>query len=87
MASIGEMERNRIKSRTAEGIAIGKAQGKFKGRKLGSTQSDEKLLERHQTIQKKLQKGLTVREINEITGASSATIIKVKKVMSKRKMI
>jgi DNA invertase Pin-like site-specific DNA recombinase len=87
MASIGEMERNRIKTRTAEGIAIGKAMGKFTGRKLGTIQSDEKLLQRHQTIQKKLQKGLTVREINEITGASSATIIKVKKVMSNRKMI
>ena len=49
--------------------------------------NDEKLLERHQTVQKKLQKGLTVREINEITGASSATIIKVKKVMTNRKML
>lgn len=87
MASIGEMERNRIKTRTAEGIAIGKALGKFTGRKLGTTQSDEKLLQRHQTIQKKLIKGLTIREINNITGASSATIIKVKKVMSNRKMI
>lgn len=87
MASIGEMERNRIKTRTAEGIAIGKALGKFTGRKLGTTQSDEKLLQRHQTIQKKLQKGLTIREINNITGASSATIIKVKKVMTNRKMI
>ena len=87
MASIGEMERNRIKIRTAEGIAIGKALGKFTGRKLGTTQSDEKLLQRHQTIQKKLQKGLTIREINHITGASSATIIKVKKVMSNRKML
>jgi DNA invertase Pin-like site-specific DNA recombinase len=87
MASIGEMERNRIKIRTAEGVAIGKALGKFTGRKLGSTQSDEKLLKRHQTIQKKLAKGLTIREVSEITGASSATIIKVKKVMSNRKMI
>ena len=87
MASIGEMERNRIKTRTAEGIVIAKALGKFTGRKLGSTQSDEKLLQRHQTILKKLQKGLTVREITEITGASSATIIKVKKVMKNRKMM
>ena len=87
MASIGEMERNRIKTRTAEGIAIGKAMGKFTGRKLGSTQSDEKLLQRHQTIQKKLIKGLTVREVSEITGASSATILKVKKVMQNRNMI
>nr|WP_315193468.1 recombinase family protein [uncultured Flavobacterium sp.] len=87
MASIGEMERNRIKTRTAEGIAIGKAMGKFTGRKLGSTQSDEKLLQRHQIIHKKLIKGLTVREVSEITGASSATILKVKKVMQNRNMI
>ncbi len=87
MASIGEMERNRIKSRTAEGIAIAKAMGKFTGRKFGTIQSDEKLLQRHQSVSKKLQKGLSVREITEITGASSATIIKVKKVMVNRKMI
>lgn len=87
MGSIGEMERNRIKTRTAEGVAIGKALGKFTGRKLGSIQTDEKLLQRHQTIVKKLQKGLTIREISEITGASSATIIKVKKVMQNRNMI
>lgn len=86
MGSIGEMERNRIKTRTAEGIAIGKALGKFTGRKLGSIQTDEKLLLRHQTIVKKLQKGLTIREISEITGASSATIIKVKKVMKFRQI-
>ncbi|MDL2143861.1 recombinase family protein [Flavobacterium tructae] len=87
MASIGEMERDRIKTRTAEGIAIGKAMGKFKGRKLGSIQSDEKLLQRHQNIQKKLVKGLTIREVSEITGTSSATIIKVKKVMQNRNIL
>ena len=70
-----------------EGIRIAQALGKFSGRKTGAVQSDEKLLERHQAIQKKLQKGLTIREITEITGASSATIIKVKKVMTNRKMI
>lgn len=87
MASIGEMERNRIKTRTAEGVAIAKALGKFTGRKIGAIQSDEKLLQRHLTVQKKLQKGLSIREISEITGASSATIIKVKKVMQNRKML
>lgn len=87
MASIGEMDRNRIKQRTAEGVSIAKSLGKYSGRKYGSTQSDEKLLKRHILIQKKLQKGLTIREISEITGASSATIIKVKKVLVVRKMI
>jgi DNA invertase Pin-like site-specific DNA recombinase len=87
MGSIAEMERNRIKTRSMEGIKIAQALGKFSGRKIGAIQSDEKLLERHQAIQKKLQKGLTIREITDITGASSATIIKVKKVMLNRKMI
>ncbi|MEC5166667.1 DNA invertase Pin-like site-specific DNA recombinase [Flavobacterium sp. PL11] len=87
MGSIGEMSRNQIKSRAMEGIKIGQAHGKFKGRKIGAVQSEEKLLQRHQIVMKKLQKGLTIREINEITGASSATIIKVKKVMVNRKMI
>ncbi|WP_178983670.1 recombinase family protein [Winogradskyella helgolandensis] len=36
MGSIAEMERSRIKERTAEGIKIAQAQGKFKGRKVGS---------------------------------------------------
>ena len=81
MGSIAEMERNKIKERQSEGIVIAKAQGKFKGRKLGSTQSTQKLLERHPIIAQKLKKGLTVRDINEITGASSATIIKVKKAL------
>jgi len=83
MGSIAEMERNRIKERTTEGIKIAKANGKYKGRKIGSTQSDEKLLERHQIIVKKLEKGLTVREIATIVDCSTATVMKVKKVISK----
>ena len=58
MGSIAEMERNRLKERQAEGIALNKH--KFLGRKLGSTISDTKLLERHQIIVKKLRKGLSV---------------------------
>lgn len=87
MGSIGELERNKIKERCAEGVAIARAVGKYSGRKIGAVQSDEKLLQRHQIVSKKLQKGLTIREISEITGASSATIIKVKKVMINRKII
>lgn len=81
MGSIAEMERSRIKERTAEGIKIAQAQGKFKGRKLGSTQSNSRLLERHQIIVKKLNKGLTVREVAEIVGKSTTTVMKVKKVL------
>jgi DNA invertase Pin-like site-specific DNA recombinase len=82
MASIAEMERNRIKERTSEGIEVAKAQGKFKGRKVGSVQSSTKLLERHPVIVKKLNKGLTVREVAEITCKSTTTVMKVKKVLN-----
>lgn len=79
MASIAEMERNRIKERTKEGIAIAKAKGKYTGRKIGSVQTTSKLLERHGEVIKKLEKDLTIREIAQITGKSTATIQKVKK--------
>lgn len=81
MGSIAEMERNRIKERTSEGIKIAQAQGKFKGRKIGSTQSNTRLLERHPNIVKKLNKGLTVREVSEIVGKSTTTVMKVKKIL------
>ena len=87
MGSIGEMSRNQIKTRSMEGIKIAQALGKFSGRKIGAVQSDEKLLERNQTIVKKLQKGISMRDISEITGSSSATICKVKKVMTNRNML
>lgn len=87
MGSIAEMNRNQIKQRAMEGIKVAQALGKFKGRKIGAVQSDEKLLQRHQTIVKKLQKGMPMRDITQITGSSSATICKVKNVMINRKMI
>ena len=87
MGSIAEMNRNQIKQRAMEGIKVAQALGKYQGRKVGATQTDEKLLLRHQTIVKKLQKGISIRDISEITGASSATICKVKRVMVNRKLL
>lgn len=87
MASIAEMERNRIKERTQEGITIAKAHGRFKGRKLGSCQSESRLLERHPVVVQKLKSGLSYRDISAITGKSSATVAKVKKVMKKRSLL
>jgi len=87
MGSIAEMNRNQIKMRSMEGIKVAQALGKFQGRKLGAVQTDEKLLQRHQTIVKKLQKGMSMRDITQITGSSSATICKVKNVMINRNLL
>ena len=84
MGSIAEMERNRIKERTSEGIKIAQAKGKFKGRRPGSVQSSARLLERHPNIVKKLNKGLTVREVAEIVGKSTTTVMKVKRVLNRK---
>jgi DNA invertase Pin-like site-specific DNA recombinase len=85
MGSIAQQERDRIKERQAEGIAVAKVSGKYTGRKVGSTQSDSKLLERHPIIVKKLKKGgLSVRDIAELANCSPNTIMKVKKVLQKR---
>jgi DNA invertase Pin-like site-specific DNA recombinase len=70
MGSISELSRIQIKEKSLEGIRVAKALGKYHGRKIGSTQTDEKLLQRHQSICKKLQKGISIRDISEITGAS-----------------
>ena len=82
MGSIAEMERNRIKERQSEGITIAKAEGKFKGRKVGSLQSTQRLLERHPIIVQKLKKGLSIRDVATITKASTTTINKIKKALA-----
>jgi len=81
MASIAEMERNKIKERTSEGILIAKAQGKFKGRKVGSIQTKERLLSRYPVVVQKLKKGIAVRDISVITGNSTTTVMKIKKAL------
>lgn len=88
LSSLAQLNREIINDRCKDGIAARKARpGGYVGRKLGSTQTDVRLLERHLIVQKKLLKGLTIREINEITKKSTATIIKIKKVMIKRHML
>jgi DNA invertase Pin-like site-specific DNA recombinase len=84
MGSIGELERNKIKERCTEGIAIAKGAGKYTGRKIGSTQGDDKTLQRHADVVLKLKRGLTVRDISAVTGKSSATITNVRKILVKR---
>lgn len=84
MGSVAQMERMRLKERQSEGIAIAKVNGKFKGRKIGSVQTNDKLIERHPLIVQFLQKGFTIREIVALTGKSSATITKVKKVLEQK---
>lgn len=82
MATLAEMERERIRERQAEGIAIAKRQGKYKGRKAGTTDSRAKFLTKHKDVQRELKAGLSVRKAAKLTGKSPATVQKVKAAMA-----
>jgi DNA invertase Pin-like site-specific DNA recombinase len=51
------------------------------GRKKGSIDSDEKILERHSDVVKLLKRGISIRNISTITNKSSNTVLKVKRIM------
>lgn len=64
-----------------DGIEKAKLLGRFSGRKKGTIICDEKTLQNHEDIVVLLKQNLTVREISKITKKSSATIVKVNKII------
>jgi len=81
LSIMAKFERQQIRERQAEGIAIAKLQGKYQGRKINSTESIGNFLNKPKSIQirKLLEKGRTYHEIRKITNCSPSTIKKVKK--------
>jgi DNA invertase Pin-like site-specific DNA recombinase len=81
MSALAGIERTNIRERQLEGIAIAKAQGKYAGRRHGSTESAEKFLAkpRSQQIAKLLDEGYRVIHIAKVLGVSTTTVIKVKR--------
>lgn len=81
LGSIAEFERSRIRERQAEGIAIAKKKGNFKGRPVGSAYSNEKVLNLHPKVLKYLKEGESLKRTALLSGVSVPTVIKVKKIM------
>lgn len=82
---VAEMERNLIRERQAEGIAIAKASGTYKGRKKGTIESNLKFL--NKTKVKKaieyLNNGMKGVEVQKLIGLHPNTITKIKKTIQK----
>lgn len=79
---VGEMERNQIRERQAEGIALAKAKGLFLGRKLGSNEDVLKFLSKpkNKKALEYLKKGkLNQSEISRVVGININTVTKIKK--------
>jgi DNA invertase Pin-like site-specific DNA recombinase len=76
---IGQMERNQIRERQLEGIAIAKAKGVYKGRVKGSNEDNLAFLTKHQKSIELLKKGYKAVEIAKICNVSLNTLTKIKK--------
>ena len=83
MANIAEMERESILERQREGIALAKLKGIYKGRVLGSKESEEDFLAKYKGGVKSLKKGNSVRDTSKICNVSTGTVQKVKRLMKK----
>ena len=81
--AVASMESKMTLSRLKSGYKnnIKKHGSKRVGRKKGSVDSDEKILERHSDVTRLLKRGLSIRNISAITNKSSNTVLKVKKLM------
>lgn len=83
LASVSEMERNMIRERQLEGIAKAKAKGKYKGRPVGSSVSDEIYLKKYSNVVRELKQGETVRRAAKLCGVSVSTVQKVQERMKR----
>lgn len=82
---VAEMERNLIRERQFEGIAIAKASGVYKGRVKGTKESNLDFLNkpRNKKALEYLENGLKAVEVKKLVGLHPNTITKIKKIKSK----
>ena len=81
---VAEMERNLIKERQAEGVAIAKANGIYKGRSKGTTLSTLDFLNKPKVKKaiEYLNNGLKGVEVQKLVGLHPNTITKIKKLQN-----
>jgi len=81
LSTMASFEKNMIKERQMEGIAIAKAKGVYGGRMVGSKETDDKFLKKTKNVKiaEYLEKDYKHQEIAKILGCSYGTISKVVK--------
>jgi len=82
LMEVDEMESERTSHRIKSGQAVAFAGGAQKGRPVGTTQDKAKLLAKYPKVVKHLRNALTVREVADLAGCSTNTVLKVKNALS-----
>jgi len=78
LANVAEMERENIKERQAQGIAIAKANGKYHNRKSRGAISNKDFLARYKNVVKHLNNKQSLRNTAKLCDVSLSTVQKVK---------
>ncbi|MEN2413078.1 recombinase family protein [Flavobacterium mesophilum] len=79
LANVSQIERESIKERIAEGIAIAKLQGKYKGRVKGVTETNEDFLSKYKAEIKFIKNdSFSLSQLSKLTNLSINTIRKIK---------
>jgi DNA invertase Pin-like site-specific DNA recombinase len=83
LSALAGIERQNIRERQLEGIAIAKAKGLYAGRRHGTRESPEKFLAKHrsQQILKLLSEEYPVSHVAKLLEVSHTTVTKVKRLM------
>lgn len=79
MAEMARSERQTLVERTMSGLAEARRRGIRLGRRPGSNEDPEKFLAKHATVLRRLKEGHSIRNTAKITGCSSTTVQKVKR--------
>jgi DNA invertase Pin-like site-specific DNA recombinase len=81
---VAEMERNQIKERQLEGIAVAKAKGRYFGRKQGTQEDVLQFLDKpkNKKAVEYLKKGYKKSEAAKLAGVNPNTITKISKILS-----
>ena len=80
LTSVSEMEKTTIRQRIKSGYDNYRKSGGKVGRKEGFRKGERELMNEHKDVVKLLKQGLSVRKVMKLTGKSSGTVQKVKKV-------
>lgn len=82
LAEMARAETDTLRERINSGLAEARRKGVALGRPTGTGEATDVFLVRHRDIVKHLRGGQTIRNAAKLTGKSSATVLKVRKLVS-----
>ena len=84
LTSVSQMERSQIRQRIKSGYDSFRKNGGKVGRKNGFSKNKDILLDEHKDVVKYLRQGQSVSNTMKLTGKSSGTVQKIKKLVAKQ---